>query len=298
MTQSIANPDPAPIHGRIAAIQWNNRLMSNLLMLWFVLAVFVFSILFILPIPVIVAVADPAHAKDFLYSDDVIRRVLLITAKIFGGLSFAALCFVYRDFNRAEQSFEARRLELSHPDPFDMTLENLCISRGLQVPELFLLGGQAGNLVTAVVLQGLKKRSKVFLTQADLYLPRELQDALAAQIVQRLHTRDTLFLTLLTFIGYFPYHMVQGANIVGKVLMGPALKATEFLLKPVRSWIIDLRHSRLDVGALELTKEKGPAQELLELLAPYETLQRLYHDPYLPLFIMQTDERGRILKSA
>ena len=281
--------------GRVAGIQWNNRLASNLLMLWFVFAIVVFCILLLTPILLGFAALDHQSLLSLLEEPKIQRRYIIVFCKAIFFVGGSLLYFIYRDFNRIEDMFVCKPLPLAHPDPFYVTLETLCISRGLRMPELYVFTGSAiSRMVTAAVLQGTGGRSKVILTQADLNLAQPVQEALAAQIVQRLYTRDALFLTALCFIGFFPDHMAEAANKISRVLLKPALFLTDKIMGPFRSLVLKLRMAKLDVGALELTKVKGPAHDLLNRLAPLKDVQEHYYDSYLPLFITQTDGPYRL----
>jgi len=173
----------------------------------------------------------------------------------------------------------------------------------LSVPELFVIDDAASlrpDLVTAVVLQGLGNRSKLLVSPAILKLSGELQEAFIAQAVQRLHTKDVLFFTLLCFLGYFPFHVMREVNAIARIMFKPFLIITDRLMAPVRKMILNLRQAKLDVGSLELTKDKTSTAQLLEVLAPLHVIERTYYEAYLPLFIAKSEGpyRLRMLEKA
>lgn len=66
---------------------------------------------------------------------------------------------------------------------------------------------------------------------------------------------------------------------------------TDTLMAPVRKLILNLRMAKLDVGSLELTKDKSSAAQLLEVLAPLEAIEKYYYEAYLPSLLPSL--RGR-----
>lgn len=284
--------------GQIKRIQWNNQVISGLMMVYFLIGILIFVSLVSACFVLAVFVFDPGSAQDMLYeSKTQIKFVRFYLKFLFFALA-GAFYFVYRDFNQAEQMFGAVPFELRPNDPFYQRLETQCISRGLPMPALYIIN-DADNMppgaVTAVVLQGLAKQSKLLISPAVYHqLDPDLQEAFIAQAVQRLYTKDVLFFTLLCFLGYFPFHVLQESNAVARVVFKPFLMVTDAVLAPVRRMILNLRMAKLDVGSLELTKDKSSAVRLLDALTPLETLGQHYHEAYLPLFIARSDGPYRL----
>lgn len=283
--------------GQIKRIQWDNQIISGLMMAYFLIGILIFVSLISACLVAIVSVFDPGLVQDIL-SD---AKMQLRFARSYIKLLFFALAgafyFVYRDFNQAERMFGAVPLDLRASDPFYRMLEAQCISRGLPVPSLYVIDDPAHlppGAVTAVALHGPSRQSKLLISPAVRRLDPELQEAFIAQAVQRLHTKDTLFLTLLCFLGHFPFHLLEQSNAVARTVFKPFLKVTDALMAPARRAIINLRMAKLDVGSLELTKDKSSAVRLLDALAPLETISQHYHEAYLPLFIAKSDGPYRL----
>ncbi len=283
--------------GQVKRIQWNNQVISGLMMVYFLISIFIFVSMIAGCFVAVAAIFDPDSVGDILHSSKTQFKFARFYFKFLFFALAGAFYFVYRDFSQAEQMFGAVPLPLKSDDAFYRRLENQCISRGLSVPELFVIDDPASlrpDLVTAVVLQGLGNKSKLLLSPAVLGLSAELQEAFIAQAVQRLHTKDVFFFTLLCFLGYFPFHVLREVNAIARTVFKPFLMVADTLMAPVRKLILNLRMAKLDVGSLELTKDKSSAAQLLEVLAPLEAIEKYYYEAYLPLFIAKSEGPYRL----
>jgi hypothetical protein len=282
----------------IAALQWNNRLKSLFLTLLFLLGILVFAVGLVLMIgvPVMLFAKDASLRPENFFDNPRIQwHVLKFFLKVLLFCLGACAFFIFKQVSRVGQVMSAQPLKLSTADPFYRALENLCISRGLRLPDLYVFHAYAvpKNIVTAAVMQGAGGRWALVVTEASRQLPPDLRDALLAQAVQRVHSRDTFFLTLFCFLGYFPFHILNGTNKIGKMLFWLPLGAAELMMKPLRPKVLDLRLARLDAGSLELTKEAGPMAALLARLPTHKEVEAWFHEPYLPLFIARSDSAYR-----
>lgn len=273
----------------IAKTQWNNRIKTVLLSAVFLLGIGVFALslflMIFIPIAVIpgsgldlaTALADPKMqvkiARFFL-------KVLLFSMA-------GALYFIHRDIRNIGEIFSADRLQMKTTDAFYRTLEQKCIERGVTTPELYIFRKNAFPIdgVSAAVAQGVGGKSALILTHEDLKLPQDMQEALAAQVVQRLYTKDTWFMTLYCFLGHFPFHVLRSTNIIGRYLFWLPMKIADLVIMPFRPLILDLRMARLDMGAIEITKNAESMGRLLQSLMTLEEVERFIHAPYLSLFI-------------
>lgn len=280
--------------GQIQTIQWNNRIISGLLMIGFLVSIALFVFLIIGTSVGVVALFDPHILEDIISNDSIFLRAIRLYLKVLIFIGGATILFLRRSLKNIEKIFNASPLGLAHNHPFFQTLENLCISRGLRVPELFVIKGLPAHFVMAVVVQDLRGHAKVMLAPRAMVLLAPLQEALAAQVVQRIYTRDTLFLTLFCFLGYFPFHMFRQSSKFFKFIWKPFLVATDWSMIPIRRIILNVRSARLDVGALVLTKEKGPMHDLMKVLTPLKEIEIYYHEPYLPLFIARSEGAYRL----
>ena len=283
--------------GRLKAIQWNNRQLSGFLSVYFLISIVIFVCLIFIPIILAIAIFDPDNLQQTLNSQTFFTKPLRIVIKVFMFCIIGALYFVHKSIKDIPRFFEAYPLKLTHDDPLYRTIETQCISRGLKVPTLFALHNtQPGiaNLVTAIVVRDLTGKSSIVFSEGALSLKGPERDALIAQAIQRIHTKDTLFLTLLCFFGFYPFHIQQELGKIRYAILKPALYLTDLILAPMRNWIITLRFARLDAGSLEITKEKGAAAALLTSLSSMDEIRKYYYDAYLPLFIAKSDELYRL----
>lgn len=281
----------------IARLQWNNRLKTVALSCIFLLGIAVFSVCLMLMI-VIPASFIPDSGLDLAQAAADPKLQIRLARFFFKILFFsliAAFYFIHRDINRIDEIFSASKLQMRSSDPFYRTLEQKCIERGLKTPELYLFGRNTidSRLVTAAVAQGMAGKSALMLTQACLQLPQPLQEALAAQAVQRLYTKDTWFLTLFCFLGHFPYHVLGRVNKIGKIVFKLPMKAADLVIAPFRPRILGLRMTRLDMGAVELTKDPESMTKLLQALATLDEAEKYFYAPYLSLFIVRSGRRDK-----
>lgn len=293
--------------GEIKRIQWNNRLKTSILCLSFILGIFIFTSLWILLFMIPVVYFEGVHeVVNKITGDGMLfygGRILKIYVKMFFLIWGIFSYFIYIDLKNVGLLFGAQRLDLPHNDPFYQVLENFCISRGLSVPDLYIGGDNAvipPHLVTGAVVQDYRKTSSLVITPAVYNLEKPQLEAFLAQAVQRIYTNDTMFLTMFCFLGFFPRHIMRHANIIFKTLSKPFLTLVDVMLGPVRKVVLNMRFASLDVGALELTKEKEPMQLLMTKLATLEDLSHYIRDPYLSLFIVAGNDEYRdvLLKRA
>lgn len=273
----------------IARIQWNNRLKSGALCLLFLvaMAVFAMTLFLMIAVPASLMPDSGLSIPQMLGDPRMQLRILRFFTKIFFFASAATLYFIYRDISNIGRLFSAEPLQLRSSDSFYRALENMCIARGLKMPALYVFSPAIfpPPHVSAAVVQGVGGKSALILTQSALKLEPPLQEALAAQAVQRLYTKDTYFLTLLCFLGHFPFHVSRATNAIGRIVFWLPLKAADFALKPFRPIILNLRLQRLDAGAIDLTKDAAPLAALAERLAPLPIVENYIYTPYLSLFI-------------
>jgi hypothetical protein len=282
----------------IAAIQWNNRLKSLLLALVFLLGILIFAVSLVLMIgvPVMLFSKDPNFRPEVFFDNPRIQwHVFKFFTKVLLFCLGAAAFFIWKHISHVGKVMSARPLKLPSSDPFYRALENLCISRGLRVPDLYVFHPYAlrKDMVTAAVMQGTGGSWALILTEGALQLAPALREALLAQAVQRVHSKDTFFLTRFCFLGYFPFHIMNGTNKIGRIMFKLPLGAADLLMKPLRPRVLDLRLARLDSGSLELTKEAGPMAALLAKLPTHKEVEAWFHEPYLPLFIARSDSAYR-----
>lgn len=283
--------------GRIKRIQWNNQVISGLMMVYFVVSILVFVSLIFLVFLSVTYIFDPNSVSSIAHSPVVQRKF----ARIFGKIVFfsfaGAYYFIYRDFKDAGTRFGGTKVNLKHDDAFYKELETQCISRGLKVPELYVIDHKFyidPSYTTGAVLQGPSGQSKLIITPATYSIASDLRKAFIAQVVQRLYTKDVYFLTLLCFLGYFTFHIEHGiAKLYAKILR-PFLWTTDRLMSPVRKIILNLRLAKLDVGSLELIKDKANAHALMGVLTSLEDIGHYYHEAYLPLFIAKSEGPYRL----
>lgn len=286
--------------GNIKRIQWNNRIMTLLLSLLFILGIFIFvSLLMMVFVGTTMLISgDMTLFEKFGHDPMLTLRVVKPYMKVFAFVIFGYIYFITRDLNNIEGFFHVIKLELPHNDEFYKILENFCIMRGVQVPVLYILGENSGvpsNYITGAVVQDIKGRASLLFTPAVYNLNKQHAEAFLAQAVQRIYSGDTMFLTVFCFLGYFPYHMRQRSHKYFRPILEPFLRVTDFILAPIRRMILEMRFARLDAGALELTKEKSSTAELLNMLTHLKDLREYYHDPYLSLFIGRSEEDYRKL---
>ncbi len=284
--------------GNLKKIQWNNRLKTTALSAYFILGVFIFTTMFLAAIlvPLGLYMGFEGLMKEITGSTSDIVRLIKPYIKVFAAITAAFLFFMYTDLKNVGDFFGAERLNLKHDDLFYKTIENFCIARGLAVPDLYITredGFIPDEFVTGVVTQDFTGKASLVITPSVYHLDKPHLEAYLAQVVQRIHTKDTLFLTLLCFIGFFPFHLKHQGNPIFNFVARPFLYVTDIILKPVRDMIINMRFARLDVGALELTKEKQPMDELLDILTPLADVRIYIEDAYLPLFLAKTNEDYR-----
>lgn len=291
--------------GNIKKIQWNNRLKSIGLCVYFLFGIILFTTMLLSVVfAVIYAFGGYEEIMDSLggsVSDT--ARILKVYVKIFIAVGAAFVYFLYTDLKDVGYFFAADRLTLKADDLFYKTLEDLCIARGLKVPDLYLTqenGMIPDAFVTGVVVKDFAGKTSLIITPAAYHLEKAHLEAYLAQVVQRIHSGDVMFLTLFSFLGYFPFHLQQSGNPIFNFVAKPFLIVTDFLLKPVRSMVLNMSFSRLDAGALELTKDKAPMQELLSMLTPVEDIAPYVEDAYLSLFLANTNDayRQEMLKRA
>ncbi|MEZ0226845.1 MAG: hypothetical protein ACAH83_19975 [Alphaproteobacteria bacterium] len=283
----------ASLPSNIAGIQWNNRLKSVFLTFMFLFGVLAFALTLVMMIsvPIALFVPDPKFRLDnFMDNGRLHLQVLKFFLKILFFSLGATLFFIWKNISKVDRVMMAKPFKLTSSDTFYRELENLCISRGLRMPDLYMFENRAvpRTIVTAAVMQGLNGQWALIVTEAAYRLPPPLREALLAQAVQRVYTKDTLFLTLFCFLGYFPYHVANGTNAFGRILFKLPLAAADLVLKPLRPHVLDLRLARLDVGSLELTKEAGPMAELMTKLPRHAEISTYFYDPFLALFIARS----------
>lgn len=293
--------------GEIKRIQWNNRLKTFYLSFYFLFGLLLFAVLitalFLIPF-VLFGQADEymKHVMEGRLHD--IYRLVKPTVKIFIFVIAAYFYFLYSDMKNVGRFFGAYRMELNSGDAFYKILENFCIMRGLRVPDLYCISEEEGfipaHFVTGAIVEDYTGKASLVITPAVYHLEKPLLEAFLAQAVQRIYTRDTLFLTRFCFLGYFSFHLLERSNPVFAAIAKPFLTVIDRILKPLREKILTMRFASLDAGAIELTKEKAPMDELLSQLTPLSDVQDFIYDPYLTLFIVQTDEEYRkvLLKRA
>ncbi len=277
--------------GRIKAVQWNNIIKTNIMMVSFLLVIFIFVTLLMALVVGAIAVFDGKEALDIIQDETFQFRYARIYLKILVFSIAGAFYFIYRDFQHSDEMFGARPLSLAHDDEFYRVLENACISRGVTVPELSVIEDEEAidtRYVTAVVLQGPQKQAKLIITPATYHLPLPQLEAIIAQAVHRIHTRNTLFFTVFSFLAYFPFHMKRN-NPIARYVLGPLLWVIDMILKPLRKSILNMRFTKVDVGAIEITKDKAAMHDLINNLATLEQIKVYYHDAFLPLFITGSD---------
>ncbi len=292
--------------GNIKRIQWNNRLKSIGLSFYFIIGIFIFVTLFMAAIfsPVLVTGGIEGLVKIFSskYATDpnyTIFKLLKPYIKVALFIMASTLYFFHKTLSNIGSFFDAIELNLNSKDQFYRILENMCISRGLKIPNLYISNNNMvmpNNLITGVITTDLKGVNSLIITQAVYELPKGLQEAYIAQAVSRIHSKDTMFLSLFCFFAYFPYHLEQSMHKYVAILFKPFLIATDFIIKPVREMIIEQRFAKLDLGSIELTKEKNPTIELLDRMATYEEMTVYIHDPYLSLFICKRADEYRLDK--
>lgn len=279
----------APLPANIARLQWNNRLKSGAMCLFFIAGMGVFALTLFLMVAVPVSlIPDSGVSLPQMMADPKMQtRMLRFFAKIFFFAGGMTLYFIYRDINNIGNIFSASPLSLHSGDKFYRAVENMCISRGLKMPALYVFKDTTvpPQTITAAVAQGVGGKSALIVTAGALKLSPALQEALAAQAVQRLYTKDTYFLTMFCFLGHFPFHAARSANVIARYVFWLPLKASEILLKAVRPHILNLRLQRLDAGAMELTKDAAPIDALAAQLATPQQLDNYFYAPYLALFI-------------
>ena len=291
--------------GNIKRIQWNNRIKVLLLSLSFFIGIFIFTTMWIgLFLSVGIAVDGWESVSSQLGLDGASQfKIVRVYLKIFAIVIGIYLFFLYRDLKNVGHVFDARPINLPAGDEFYKILEEFCIARGLRVPDLYV-GNEGGAMpedaITGVVTMDMSGKSSLIITPATYHLERPLLEAFLAQVVQRIYTKDTMFLTFFCFLGYFPYHLKRHSNVIFRFLAKPFLWVTDLLLVPVRRMVMNMSFARLDVGALELTKEKAPMDELLKRLAPLSVLDERYHTPFLTLFLVSSEDEYRrvMLKKA
>lgn len=273
----------------IAKTQWNNRLKTVALSTVFLLgiAVFALTLFFMIALPISLAPNSGFDLASALSDPKMQVKIARFFLKVLFFSLAGALYFVYRDIKNIGAIFSADRLEMRTTDPFYRTLEQKCIERGVTVPDLYLFRKNAFPVdgISACVAQGAGGKSALILTHEDLNLTPDLQEALAAQVVQRLYTKDTWFMTLYCFLGHFPFHMSRATNVIGRYLFWLPMKAADLVITPFRPLILDLRLARLDMGAVEITKNAESMGRFLQHLMTLEEVERFIHAPYLSLFI-------------
>ena len=283
MTAARALPD------NIARLQWNNRLKSGALCVFFVagMAVFALTLFLMVALPASLAPDSGLSLPQMMHDPKMQLKLLRFFLKIFFFAGGMTLYFIYRDIKNIGVIFSARPLTLHSSDTFYRAVENMCISRGIKMPALYVFNHTVipPQTVTAAVAQGVGGVSALIVTEGTLKLAPPLQEALAAQAVQRLYTKDTYFLTMYCFLGHFPFHAARSANVIAKYLFWLPLRAAELVLAIARPMILNLRLQRLDAGALELTKDAAPLDALAAQLPAMDTLENYFYAPYLSLFI-------------
>lgn len=304
MSDQNANmEDAGQFHGRVKQIQWNNRIYTGLLSLVFVVGIILFVTLLIGSI--MLPIAAISGEWDILSPDSATewRRIIKPYVKVSLFVFLGTLYFMRSSIENIAKMFYALRVGVAHDDLFYRAIENACISRGVTMPKLYMIQNSLvldKELITGIVVQNTSGENLLIFNQKTMDMPEHLLDSYAAQVAHRIASGDTMFLTILCFLGFFPYHLKQEALPGVKQIITPFLWVTEKFIAPFRKIIIDRRFSRLDVGALEISKDKAAMSELLQRLAPIEKIRETIHDPYLPLFITNSDneKRAKVLKSA
>ncbi|MBW7911228.1 MAG: hypothetical protein H3C49_08155 [Alphaproteobacteria bacterium] len=278
-----------PLPDNIARLQWNNRLKSGAMCIFFIAAMGIFALTLFLMVAVPVSLVPDSGITlaQMITEPKMQTRMLRFFAKIFFFAGGMTLYFIYRDINNIGTIFSASPLVLHSGDRFYRAVENMCISRGLKMPMLYVFDETTvpPQIVTAAVAQGVGGKSALVVTEGALNLSPALQEALAAQTVQRLYTKDTYFLTMFCFLGHFPFHVARSANIIARYAFWLPLQASDVLLKMIRPRMLNLRLQKLDAGAMELTKDAAPLDALASQLATPQQLDDYFYAPYLALFI-------------
>ena len=283
--------------GNIKRIQWNNRLKTLFLSLYFIYSMFFFTLITHASLVLIAELASPFTDLPIFYGDPSkphIPKLINIFIKLMLGVLVLCVAFLYEELKKIGEFFGATLKPFKRNDPFFKTLEELCIARGLTVPDVYITNEDSkipDHYITGAVVQDPKGKASLIITPAVKRLEKPLMEAFLAQVVQRIHTKDTMFLTWFCFLGYYLYHL-EKENPVVKIFK-PMIYLTEKVTAPVRNMILNMRFGRLDAGALELTKEKEPMQKLLSRLAPLEKIKPYMEEPYLTLFIVKTDVEYR-----
>ena len=289
--------------GEIQRIQWNNNIKSLWLSLYFILGIFFYvTIILATVFAVIIAIGyaiDPENFfQDFTNYElkpSNIYRIVKPYAKVFIFVSLAIMWFLKESLSDVGHFFSAQKLELPHTDPFYKTLENMCIERGLTVPQIFIWSDTifSDNDIAGAVVQDIQKRTSIVVSPATFRLPPDEMEAFIAQMVYRIYSKDVMFMSLLCFFGFFPDHLRHNMPKPVAKIFSPYLKLTNIVLSPIRNTILNMRLGRSEIGAITLTRKKAPMAALLEKLTPLETVRIYFYDQYLPLFITKTDEEYR-----
>lgn len=280
----------------IAAIQWNNKIKTGLLSISYLVAILVFvvTLLLMVVVPIMLVPQFNLDLQTVLQSQRLQTKSIIIFVKVLFFCIGTTLYFIHRGINDIDKIFKAHKLVIASSAPFYRALENNCIARGITMPALYFFRTNMGkSTVTAAVVQGVSGKSALVVSSSCLDLPQAEQEALAAQTVQRLYTKDTFFLTLFCFMGHFPYHIAGNTNRVAQVILWLPCKAAEAVLSVLRPFILDLRLARLDAGSLELTKDADAMASLLGKLASLEEIEKYFYAPYLSLFISKNDRGSR-----
>ncbi|MEZ0259581.1 MAG: hypothetical protein ACAH80_01140 [Alphaproteobacteria bacterium] len=282
----------------IARTQWNNRLKSAAMMLLFLFGIFIFALTLVamFVIPVSLFSGDPSFRLDHVLENARVQwQVLKFFIKILLFCTGAAMFFIWKNISRVGAVMGAQPLKLQSTEPFWRELETLCISRGLSMPDLFMFENRTvpRTLVTAAIMQGVGGKWALVVSEGAYRLKPDLRQALLAQAVQRIHTGDMHFLTFFCFLGYFPAHISLGTNKAGRILFKIPLAAADMFMKLFRKRLLDLRLARLDMGAVELTKQAEPMRELMKLLPTHAEVEKYFFEPYLSLFIARSEDGYR-----
>lgn len=268
------------------------------MMLLFLFGIFIFALtlvaMFVIPISLLSndPTFSPAHVlENARVQWQVLKFFLKILLFVFG----AAMFFIWKNISRVSAVMGAQPLKLQSTELFWRELETLCISRGLQMPDLYMFENRTvpRTLVTAAIMQGVGGKWALVVSEGAYRLKSEMRQALLAQAVQRIHTGDMHFLTFFCFLGYFPAHIALGTNKVGKILFKIPLAAADMFMKLFRKRLLDLRLAKLDMGAVELTKDAGAMRELMKLLPTHAEVEKYFLEPYLSLFIARSEDGYR-----
>lgn len=173
------------------------------------------------------------------------------------------------------------------PDLYNL-VENLCLSRGLKMPQVAIIESRGLN---AFATGWNKNKSHIVVTRGlvETLTKAELQAVLAHELTHiinrdvRLMTLIAVFLGVISLLGYYTFRLSFGggnSNSKGKggaiALVGLAIWLVSLIILPLVQFAVSRKREFLaDAGAVELTKDASAMISALQKISGHSLVDSL-----------------------